>query len=280
VISVIIPAYNAETTLARTLDSLLAQTDAHWEAVVVNDGSTDDTLEIAIDYAQRDQRIKVAHQDNGGTAGALNAGVQRSAGDFFVHLDADDELLPHFIERTTQMMERHPGYDIYASNAIYRSPDGEETLFNQGERFAKITSLALADEIDHSQIFVTAPLRRTFFDAVGGFRTHIYNEDYDLWLRAMASGARHIFMPEALTVVHLHEGQKTADALKMRSSDVEILSDLVASGLLRPADRRLARSVIARHKKNLKRRRLMYTVLGKKRTERLIASKREGGARS
>jgi len=270
-ISVIIPAYNAAGTLARTLDSLLAQTDERWEAVVVNDGSSDATFEIAIDYAQRDSRIKVAHQENGGTASALNTGVLKSTGEFFSQLGADDELMATFIERTTKVIVSYPDFDIYASNVVYRTPEGQESLFND---FEQVTSLTLADEIDHSQIAATAAVRRRFFDAVGGFRPQIYNEDYDFWLRVLAIGARHLFFPEALTIAHQHEGQKTADVLTMRASDIEILTDLIDSGALEPADAKLAREVIARHKKNLKRRRRLYRIMGVERTERFIASRR------
>jgi len=273
-ISIIIPAYNAEKTLVRALDSLLAQTDERWEAVIVNDGSTDDTLEIAIDYAQRDSRIRIIHQDNGGTASALNTGVQKSSGEFIARLDADDELSPTFIERSTKAIMDYPGFDIYASNIVYRTAGGTESLFNQGERFAAPMALALSDEIDHSQIAVTAPVRRSCFDAVGGFRPHIYNEDYDFWLRVLAIGARHLFIPEVLAVAHQREGQKTADVLKMRTSDIEILSDLFASGVLDSREAALAKTTIARHQKNLKLRRILYALMGPSRVERFIARRR------
>jgi len=274
-ISVIVPAYNAEATLPRTLDSLLAQTDRRWEAVIVNDGSFDATLEIAIDYAQRDKRFKIVHQENGGTASALNAGVQASTEAFITHLDADDELLPHFIERSLQAMVRFPDFDIYASNALYCTPGGKESLFNQGERFAQVTSLSLVDEIEAPQIFGTAAFRRTYFDQVGGFRPSIYNEDYDFWLRIIAAGARHIYQPEPLAIYHASPDQKTSNVLRARRCDLVIMCDLAAVEGLSPAEYGTIKARITELKRNIRIRWVLYKLLGQQRAERMVRRQRD-----
>jgi glycosyltransferase involved in cell wall biosynthesis len=93
------PAYQAASTLAETLDAIMAQSFSDWECVVVDDGSTDDTLLTATAYEQRDPRFRVICQGNRGTAGAYNAGVSSAVGDFVVICSADDILLPEHLFR-------------------------------------------------------------------------------------------------------------------------------------------------------------------------------------
>ena len=84
------PAYDAETTLSEALESLLAQTYSAWEAIVVDDGSTDRTAEIAAMFAARDERLRVVRQPNAGESAARNAGAAIAKSDWLVFLDADD----------------------------------------------------------------------------------------------------------------------------------------------------------------------------------------------
>ena len=86
--SIIIPCYNQAHFLSDCLDSLLAQTYRNWEAIVVNDGSTDNTNEVAKSYFIRDNRIKFLEQKNGGLSSARNTGIRNAVGDRFIFLDS------------------------------------------------------------------------------------------------------------------------------------------------------------------------------------------------
>src|SRR5258708_1668380 len=97
--SVVVPAYGAAMTLPETLDAILSQTFTDWECVVVDDGSTDETLRIANEFAARDRRIRAIHQENKGTAGAYNTGVGAARGQLIVICSADDVLLPEHLAR-------------------------------------------------------------------------------------------------------------------------------------------------------------------------------------
>lgn len=98
-ISVIIPAYNAQAYLRECLESVLAQTYTDWEAVIVDDGSTDSTLAIASSYAGRDSRFKVVSIPNRGLASARNAGIGNACGEWLAYVDSDDTLHPKALER-------------------------------------------------------------------------------------------------------------------------------------------------------------------------------------
>ena len=92
--TVIVPTYNQAHYLPLALNSLLTQTFPNWEAVVVNDGSTDNTAQVAEAYASRDRRIRVIHQQNGGVAAALNTGLRHARGEWICWLSSDDLFEP------------------------------------------------------------------------------------------------------------------------------------------------------------------------------------------
>lgn len=96
-ISVIVPIYNVEKYLRRALDSILSQTHQDWEAILVDDGSTDSSASIADEYAQRDHRFKVIHQANGGLSVARNTGLLHISGEYLLFLDADDFMHPQLM---------------------------------------------------------------------------------------------------------------------------------------------------------------------------------------
>ena len=98
IVSVVVPVYNAEKFLAMSLQSLLRQTYPYWEAILVNDGSTDGSLKILRKYASADSRFKVIDKPNGGVASARNAALNIVGGQFVAFLDPDDMLYPQFME--------------------------------------------------------------------------------------------------------------------------------------------------------------------------------------
>ena len=97
-VSVVVPIYNVETLLRRALDSILSQTCKDWEAILVDDGSTDSSGRIAEEYAESDRRFQVIHKANGGQSEARNVGLQHARGEFLLFLDADDFLHPQLME--------------------------------------------------------------------------------------------------------------------------------------------------------------------------------------
>lgn len=103
-ISVIMPAYNADKYIARAIDSVLGQTYAQWELLVVNDGSTDTTPQIAQDYAEKDPRIQVINQSNQGVSAARNKGLDHAQGTFIAFIDSDDYYDLTFLEKLLARM--------------------------------------------------------------------------------------------------------------------------------------------------------------------------------
>ena len=105
-ISVIIPVYNAAKFINQTLDSILEQTYPYWEAVLVNDGSTDNSLEIIKNYAAKDKRFKIIDKKNERVAAARNDGLKKASGQYITFLDADDMWYPQFLEFMLQALQQ------------------------------------------------------------------------------------------------------------------------------------------------------------------------------
>ena len=96
-ISIIVPAYNSESYLEKCVDSLLAQTYTDYELILVDDGSTDSTAQICDAYREKDARVRVIHQKNGGLSDARNAGIREASGDYLAFVDSDDWADPELL---------------------------------------------------------------------------------------------------------------------------------------------------------------------------------------
>jgi glycosyltransferase involved in cell wall biosynthesis len=116
-VSVMMPAYNAEQYIGQAIESLLAQSYPDWELIVVNDGSTDGTAEIVTQFA--DARLKVFHQANAGEAAARNSALKQMQGEFVAFLDADDLFLPHHLEVMVKYLQTHPNCGGVYSDGYY-----------------------------------------------------------------------------------------------------------------------------------------------------------------
>jgi len=247
--SVVVPAYNAQDTLAETLDSLLRQTFEDWECLVVDDGSTDGTFDLASSIALDDARIRVIHQDNRGTGGAYNTGVGSACGEWVTICSADDLLAQSHLELMARAIGDHPGFDIFSTNGYYLRTDGVLDLVYKDDQDQAVRSWTMEQVLERCFFSVGAAYRRSLFAEVGGYDEAIFGEDYDFWLRAMGRGARHLYIPEATATHRLSATQKSASHVRALESDIRSIRSLVDSGLLSDEDRSLARAAIAARKR-------------------------------
>lgn len=118
-VSVLVPCYNQAHFLPEALDSLLAQTYTNWEAIVVNDGSSDNTEDVALKYVEKDSRIKYIYQDNKGLSGARNTAILHSSGKYLLPLDSDDKIANHYLLNGVDFLERHSDYSVYYGKAEF-----------------------------------------------------------------------------------------------------------------------------------------------------------------
>lgn len=117
-VSIVIPAYNAGMFIAETIDSVLAQTYSNWELIIVNDGSTDNTLQIIEKYSATDKRISFITKQNTGVSDTRNTGIEKVKGEFIAFLDADDVWLPNNLEKKIHCLMKDQKIDFVFSNML------------------------------------------------------------------------------------------------------------------------------------------------------------------
>lgn len=171
-VSVIVPVYNQGEFLAEALDSVLQQTYSNWECVIVNDGSTDNTEEVALDYVNKDGRFRYLYQDNSGVSAARNNGIRHSDGLFILPLDSDNILCPSYLEKAVSRFMLHP-----ETTLVY----GKAEFFGDRSGVWDLPEWSWDGFIWRNCIDNCAMYKRSDFEAIGGYRDMLL-EDWDFWL--------------------------------------------------------------------------------------------------
>lgn len=176
-ISVIVPCYNQGRFLSETLNSVLEQSFSEWDLIVVDDGSTDDSADIAKSYAAADSRIRYVRQENAGPSAARNKGVSLASAPLLFFLDGDNMILPKFLEIGVEYMESHAECVLFNSRATYfGGKTGEFRL-----RYTSYQDLLVDNSIDCACI-----VRREDFCRIGGFDEKLRGyEDWEFFIRLL-----------------------------------------------------------------------------------------------
>lgn len=204
-VSVIMPAYQAEKYIEAAIRSVMAQTLTDWELLVLIDGSTDRTARIAQSLAAEDSRIRVlCNEQNLGAAGSRNRGLELCAGDYVAFLDSDDLWRPNKLERQIAAMNRENADFSYTSYAII---DETGAVSRPDYRVpAKLDFQKLLGEnvIGCSTVMLRGELARKY-----RFSTDFYHEDYVLWLELLRHGCRAAGCEEVLGSWRLIAGSRS-----------------------------------------------------------------------
>lgn len=192
-VSVIIPVYNGEKYLTQAVNSVQNQKGNFIkEIILIDDGSTDNSFEIAQNLENKYQNIKLIRQQNRGQASARNVGVANSEGDLIAFLDCDDTWTPDKLITQLPLFKKDPKLVYVFANALIHPPGKNKSVVEQFSIIKPSRGF-----IFHNLIFgcfvncCTVIIRRDVFLQLGGFkedRQHKYIEDYDLWLRAAKLG--------------------------------------------------------------------------------------------
>ena len=175
--SVVIPLYNKAHTIINTIQTVLNQTYTDFEIVVVNDGSTDNGVEV-IQQHFSDSRIRIINQQNQGVSAARNNGVISSKNELIAFLDGDDELLPDFLSKMNESVAQFPEAGMYCCAGILRFPDGTESL-RASEKYGR--SIQLINYFENPYFFTNSSstvIRKSAFNKTAGFPVGMkINED-------------------------------------------------------------------------------------------------------
>ena len=206
-VSIIIPTFNRVQFIGEALDSILFQTYAHWECIVVDDGSTDDTFEILAAYCLKDERFQYfkrpAHWTKGAN-GSRNYGISKSKGLYLAFCDDDDFWLKFKLEKQMEVFQNHPNVDLVTGNIEYVKIDGLRTgrVIEQDKNH----NFLFEDFLYKNRMSMITPVfKREVYDNVGEFNTDfaIY-EDWEYW-RRVAYKHRIYAIPDVLACVRKHD---------------------------------------------------------------------------
>jgi glycosyltransferase involved in cell wall biosynthesis len=194
-------AHNEEAIIGEAVASILAQTLADFELLVVDDGSTDRTVEVVDGFG--DPRVRVIRQANAGQPHAMNRGIMEARGELVARHDADDLSLPERFERQVAFLDAHSDVALVGTGAVLRGPSGRDRVFHAVRSSHGIRhALAWGNPIVHTSVM----MRRAAITQVGAY-ADMLSEDYDLWIRmAEAFPLANIAAP--LVVRRVREGSR------------------------------------------------------------------------
>lgn len=206
--TIIIPTYNHGKFIRKAIDSVISQTFPNWEMVIVNDGSTDDTQELIENYSRIDKRIHPIHKSNGGTASAINTGLENAQGDWICWLSSDDWYEPDKLEVHKKYIDQNHDCEFFFSHFhMYDEFDGktvDRDLFGPlPAREYQIPILFYRNYIMGVGICVS----RNLWKKVGEMDIELkYAQDYDMWLKLLTISPG-CFIPERTFTYRHHSGQ-------------------------------------------------------------------------
>lgn len=226
-ISVIVPCYNYAHLLPETLGSVLAQSFEDWECIIVDDGSTDETVEVARLWCKRDERFQLVQQDNLGVSYARNNGARMARGEWLQLLDADDLIESEKLRAQYEFARNRPDVDVVLGEVRFFEGDDSgqrmlsmelgQSAFFRGDVMGKEAVLLL---IESNITVINAPLiRRALWQDMEGFDiTLSENEDWEFWMRCALAGAHFASAPlqeNTFALVRSHPQSASKNRLKM-----------------------------------------------------------------
>jgi len=188
-VSVIVPCYNAAPFVAETILSVVAQTYQHWEIILIDDGSKDNTIDVIQPFLE-DTRIKLHIQENQGVSATRNRGISLAQGDFIAFLDSDDVWKPEMLHRLLEIFQKYPDVGVCGSLAIFIDADGHP-IGKQASNGQDFYGWASAPFVSRKLAFnLSSMVRRSVCERLQSEQGYCFDEvitslaeDFDFWLR-------------------------------------------------------------------------------------------------
>jgi glycosyltransferase involved in cell wall biosynthesis len=218
-ISVIIPAYNQGHYLGEAIQSVIDQTYPDFELIVVDDGSTDKTAQVACSFL--DPRVHYIHQENRGLSAARNTGILRSTGEYLTFLDSDDLFVADKLETLLNAMQRDPELGFVAGQAVLI----DENALPLGKVFDTPPPENPVHLLLWNPLHVCSVLLRRDWQQKAGLFDENLNayEDWDMWLRLARVGCRMGWVPHPVSLYRFHTRQMTHDKDRMNTANFAVL---------------------------------------------------------
>ena len=248
-LSVIIPTYNRAQLVTRAIESILAQTEADWDLLVVDGGSTDGTQAMVQEYVRKDRRIHLVKGSVNGPAHSRNTGIRLAEGAYIAFLDDDDAWLPEKLATQVRFMEAHPevglSYTYAAGRTLSNGTPDPQSVYGRPIRDAIEDLLNWPNFISTSAVMI----RRECLKEAGGFDTRYeLCEDFDLWLR-LAQRWPIAALEEVLTIHGARDGrpQLALDQTQNYLAAIRVLKNLQLTPATERYHRRRQRHIARLH---------------------------------
>jgi teichuronic acid biosynthesis glycosyltransferase TuaG len=226
-VSIVIPTYNHAHFLKKCLQSVLNQTFSDWEAIIINNFSTDNTIEIVNN--QQDPRIRLVNfRNNGIIAASRNEGIRLSKADLIAFLDSDDAWYPPKLSRCIEELTPERDVVCHALRFVKNGKSWKDVRCGPLRRASYSSLLYNGSCLITSAVLV----RKEFLMRVGGFSEDpdiVTSEDYDLWLKLAKEGLRFHFIEEILGEYQVHEANASKAALRHMNTALAVLEKHCAS---------------------------------------------------
>lgn len=226
-VSIIMPAYNAEKFIAESIESVISQTYTNWELIIINDGSTDNTQYIIDEYTKKDVRILSYYQENGKQGKARNNGLSRSKGDLIAFLDSDDLWLPQKIEISVDEFYKRDQDVLFTNTYIFNNLEDLKSLKELPSTNLMSGMYFGMEGLKHFLYLnripmLTVLIKKDAILSIGGFKDRGIAEDYQLWLSLLASGYKIRAIEDILSLYRIHS-DSTTSADKLATDSVLIM---------------------------------------------------------
>lgn len=222
--SIVIPCYNAQHTLRETVASVIAQSLSDWELIVVDDGSSDSSLDLIAELAANDSRILVVNLAHRGVSAARNEGVRLTRGHYLAFLDADDLWHPDKLARHAEHLAKHSEVGVSFARVQFMSPSGEPSPQFSAVPPEGLSAFSLLTE-NHVSTSSNIVARREVFEALGGFQEGMsFAEDQEWLLRVAAHGRwRLAGIDDALVYYRTSTGSLSSSLERMEHGWLDLL---------------------------------------------------------
>lgn len=224
VVSVILTCYNQAPYLAEALESVLNQTYPHWECIILNDGSTDRSEEIALQYVAKDKRFVYVCQENQGVVAARNHAISASHGTYILPLDGDDKIAPSYLEQAVEVLDQDQQVILVCC--------GVEKFGDETGPFV-LPEMTIRNLLRGGCCVSCSMYRRASYDAAGGYKQEMSRgwEDWEFFISLLETGGKAYRLPQTLffyRILHRSRNSGIADPHKeaLRQQIVRLHPDL------------------------------------------------------
>lgn len=227
-VTIIVPCYNQAQYLHEALQSVLNQTYENWECIIVNDGSPDDTEEVARHWVKKDSRFVYLYKDNGGLSSARNLGLEKAQGDYIQFLDSDDYIVETKLELSLATLQYENNNIVITNFNMFTKSinDLQQPFCNLRMEFFNFENLLFGWDYEFNIPIHCGFFQKSFFNNFKFQEALKAKEDWIMWLSFFKNENHVYFINSSLAYYRIHKNSMTKDLKHMETNSAKVLTYL------------------------------------------------------